>query len=141
MKYLKKFSERTLITEDGDGGGGGGAAAGGSAGSGDVSGGVAYATKGGGLGAVQNATVSETPGDPDGSTPGSGDVGFVLPSKTYTNNTGITGNAFTKLASTKLYDIPKTKKKSEEGITQTVNQIKDKVGVSKVMSFQSFLNQ
>tara|TARA_R110000772_G_scaffold43995_1_gene101200 strand:- start:20606 stop:21043 length:438 start_codon:yes stop_codon:yes gene_type:complete len=145
MKYIKKFNE-DFITEDGDGGGGAGGAVGGSAGSGDVSGGVAYATKGGGLGAVQNATVSETPGDPDGSTPGSGDVGFVIPDKKYTssakgwrtNNTGITGNAYTKIASTNLYDKPNSKGK---GHIQTINQIKDKLGVSKTMSFQSFLNK
>ena len=140
-------SNESFITEDGDGGGAGGAVGGGSAGSGDVSGGVAYATKGGGLGAVQNATISETPGDPDGSTPGSGDVGFVIPDKKYTsstkgwrtNNTGITGNAYTKLTSTNLYDKQgPTKGKSN---TQTINQIKDKLGVSKTMSFQSFLNQ
>tara|TARA_R110000772_G_scaffold20466_5_gene56946 strand:+ start:104367 stop:104813 length:447 start_codon:yes stop_codon:yes gene_type:complete len=146
MKHIKKFGQinegdgESLITEDGDGGGAG------AAGSGDASGGVAYATKGGGLGAVQNATVSETPGDSNGSTPGSGDVGFVLPDSTYTskhrnfksNNTGITGNAYAKLASTNLYN--KQGPVKGKGITQTVKQIKDKFGVGPVMTFQKFLN-
>jgi hypothetical protein len=138
-KYNEKF-----ITEDGDGGGG---ASAGAAGSGDASGGVAYATKGGGLGAVKNATVSQTPGDPNGSTAGSGDVGFVLPDSTYTskhrdfrsNNTGITGNTFTKLTSTKM--LPKANNGDNNVAIQTVQKMKDKLGIGKVMSFQSFLNK
>lgn len=123
MKYIKKFNEEydyslSKINEDGEGGGSGGDAG---SGSGDVSGGggVAYATKGGGLGNVQNATVSEIPGDPNGSIPGSGDVGFVLPNKTYDSPNPVSRN---------------------KGIVQSIKQIKDKLGVGKTMSFQSFLN-
>lgn len=130
MKHIKKFNEEFIIED-------GGGASGGASGSGDSSGGVAYATKGGGMGPVQNATVSDTPGDPSGSISGSGDVGFVLPNNTYTNNTGITGNAYVKLASTKLYDTPNSKRKN---FSQSVNKIKDKLGIGKTMTFQSFIN-
>jgi len=154
LSYLDKpVNESNLILEEGDGGGAasGGAASGGAAsgggdsgggdsgGSGDVSagGGVAYTNNGNvsGMGKVSNATVSPTPGDPDGSEPGSGDVSFPL--GVYTKNAGgtnvggITGNMYTKMSKTKM---------SKKKLFQTVKHAKDKFGVSKTMSFQQFSN-
>jgi hypothetical protein len=144
-KYLHDLSaglleKSNLILEEGDGGGGGAAAGGGDggSGSGDVSagGGVAYANNGNvsGMGAVSNATVSTTPGDPDGSEPGSGDVSFPLGTFTKTaggkNWGGATGNIFPKMG----------KMKMNKKMFQTIKKAKDKIGINKTMSFQEFSN-
>lgn len=141
IKNWNNFIDEDLIQEDGDGGGGaaGGGDSGGSAGSGDSSvvsggGGMAYANNGNisGMGEIRNATVSEIPGDPDGSTPGSGDVSFAFPSGVYNKaNSGITGKTYPKMS------IQKSKK---DDIMSTAKQVKDNLGVGKVMSFQSFIN-
>lgn len=136
---IKRFSK--LFEEDGGGGaasGGDGAASSGdsgasgvsdASGSGDTSGGggVAYFNQGNvdGLGAVKNPTVSSVPGDPSHSEPGSGDVSAWAPAYTYTKNSGITGN-----------------KKIKKGTVDLgkVNQVKDELGIGKVMSYSQFIN-
>lgn len=132
---IKRFSK--IYEEDGGGsaassggdGGGSGVGDASGAGSGDASngGGVAYFNQGNvdGMGAVKNPTVSSVPGDPSHSEPGSGDVSAWVPAYTYTKNAGITGN-----------------KKHKKGTVDLgkVNQVKDKIGSSKVMTYSQFIN-
>ena len=136
MDNIKTFEQYNLIQEEGDGGGGS-VGDGGSAGSGDASGGggSAYANNANisGMGEITNATVSDIPGDPGGSTPGSGDVSFAFPSGVYNKaNSGITGKSYPK--------ISKQKSKKSDILTNA-KQVRDKLGVGKVMSFQSFINK
>lgn len=130
MEHIKEFNEFIDIINEEDGGGGGAAASG----SGDGGGGVAYATNAttGGMGDVVNPVVGETPGVPDGEA-GSGDVS--IPIGTYTKNSGITGDRYTKMGKAK---INKRKKELINSIKSKTNKIKDNVGVSKVMNFQQF---
>ena len=124
--------KEALITEDD---GGAGAGAGGNTGGSSNStstpvstSGVAYVNQGnvGGMGAVKNSTVSSVPGDPNFSEAGSGDVS--VPAFTYTKNTGITGNKFHKNGKMKI----------DKKFLQKAQQVKDKLGISKPMSFKEF---
>jgi hypothetical protein len=103
--------------------------AGAAVGSGDGGSGVAYFNQGNidGMGDVKNATVSPTPGDPDGSTAGSGDASAYLPAFTFTKNTGITGNKYHKSGKVKVN-------------MGEINRVKDELGVGKTKSFKDFIN-
>jgi len=109
---------------------------GGAAGSGDGGGGgVAYATKGGGMGEISNATVSDIPGDPDGSIAGSGDI--AVPFGVYQKaNAGKGGTRFTSFTKQKKEEDPNNIKRSQE-----INHVKDNLGINTVQSFADFTNE
>ena len=135
---IKQVNNYAILEEDGGGGGapsgdgGGGTNAGGGDTAAPVSNsGVAYFNQGNvdGMGPVKNATVSEVPGNPNFSEPGSGDVS--LPAFTYTKNSGITGNKYAKMGRMKI----------DKKFMANVNKVKDRLGIGKVSSFKDFLNK
>jgi len=135
MGAIKNATVKEGLINEEDGGGAPGGNSGGSSNSTSTpvsTSGVAYANQGnvGGMGDVKNSTVSPVPGDPSQSEPGSGDVS--VPAFTFTKNTGITGNKYHKNGKMKI-----DKKK----FLSQAKKIKDKLGVSKPMSFKEFSKQ